>query len=77
MGKQWIDFRLKDMYAVKHSLQNVVRQKKQELEFIKQQGKVEDNIKIEQLKSDIYHEEWLTQKMVNEIDDFKLDNGIK
>ncbi|HIG0360429.1 hypothetical protein [Clostridium botulinum] len=76
MAKQLISLRLRDMYAIKHSLQNVVRQKKQELDFIKQQGKSEDNIKIEQLESDIDHEEWLVQKMVNEIEDFKLDKGI-
>lgn len=76
MAKQLISLRLKDMYAIKHSLQNVVRQKKQELDFIKQQGKVEDSIKIEQLESDIAHEEWLVQNMVNEIEDFKLDKGI-
>ncbi|ENK0558036.1 hypothetical protein AB2T19_002845 [Clostridium botulinum] len=76
MAKQLISLRLKDMYAIKHSLQNVVRQKKQELDFIKQQGKVEDSIKIEQLESDIAHEEWLVQNMVNEIKDFKLDKGI-
>lgn len=77
MAKQLVVLRLKDMYAIKHSLQNVVRQKKQELDFIKQQGKSEDSIKIEQLESDITHEEWLVQKIVNEIQDFKLDNGIK
>lgn len=77
MAKQLVVLRLKDMYAIKHSLQNVVRQKKQELDFIKQQGKSEDSIKIEQLESDITHEEWLVQKMVNEIEDFKLDKGIK
>jgi hypothetical protein len=77
MAKQLVVLRLKDMYAIKHSLQNVVRQKKQELDFIKQQGKSEDSIKIEQLESDIAHEEWLVQKMVNEIEDFKLDKGIK
>ncbi|MFV3013914.1 hypothetical protein ACLD43_18605 [Clostridium botulinum] len=76
MAKQLISLRLRDMYAIKHSLQNVVRQKKQELDFIKQQGKVEDSIKIEQLESDIAHEEWLVQNMVNEIEDFKLDKGI-
>lgn len=76
MAKQLISLRLRDMYAIKHSLQNVVRQKKQELGFIKQQGKVEDSIKIEQLESDIAHEGWLVQKMVNEIEDFKLDKGI-
>ncbi|HBJ2602744.1 TPA: hypothetical protein ACXDAM_002268 [Clostridium botulinum] len=76
MAKQLISLRLKDMYAIKHSLQNVIRQKRQELDFIKQKGNDEDNIKIEQLESDITHEEWLIQKMIYEIEDFKLDKGI-
>lgn len=77
MAKQLISLRLRDMYAIKHSLQNIVRQKKQEINFIKQQCNSENNIKVEQLESDINHEEWLIQKIVYEIEDFKLDNGIK
>ncbi|KGK88018.1 hypothetical protein [Clostridium sp. HMP27] len=78
MAKQWIDFRLKDMYAVKHSLQNVVRQKEQELNYIKDHDKTSAaEIKISQLEEDIEHEKWLVQKMVNEIEDFKIGNKIK
>lgn len=78
MAKQWIDFRLKDMYAIKHSLQNVVRQKEQEINYIKDHDKTPGaEIKIAQLKEDIVHENWLIQKMVNEIDDFKMEKRIR
>jgi hypothetical protein len=77
MGKQWIDFRLKDMYAVKHSLQNVVRQKKREAnELLVKAATQENKERLEMLEEDIKHEEWLVQKMVNEIEEFKLANGI-
>lgn len=78
MAKQWVDLRLKDMYAIKHSLQNVVRQKEQEVNFLKEHDKTPGVVmKITQLEEDIDHEKWLIQKIVNEIDDFKMENRIK
>lgn len=77
MGKQWIDFRYKDMYAIKHSLQNVIRQKKAEANaLLEKPGTPENNERLEMLEADIKHEEWLLQKMINEIEDFKIDNRI-
>lgn len=80
MTQELVNLRLRDMYAIKHALQNVVRVKRNRLEVIcteeidKYYGSELEN-EIRRLDKDINHEEVLIKTFENEIASFKEKYG--
>lgn len=77
MAGEFVKLKLRDMYAIKHALQNVLRQKKSRvLEIINievENGGLSDSLEVEyeKLDKDIAHEEGLIEKFEEEITEFK------
>lgn len=80
MVKELVNLGLRDMYAIKHALQNVVREKRNRLEVIcteeidKHYDSELEN-EIRRLDKDINHEEVLIKTFDNEIASFKEKHG--
>lgn len=80
MTQEIVNLGLRDMYAIKHALQNVVREKRNRLEVICTEeidkycdSELENEVK--RLNKDINHEEVLIKTFENEIVSFKEKHG--
>lgn len=78
MGKQCVRLRLKDMYAIKHALQDQIVYKTEKLQCLKYNCEDRNKNEVAELKKivirlekDIDHETWLLQTMCNEIEEFR------
>jgi hypothetical protein len=76
MAGEFVKLKLRDMYAIKHALQNVVRQKRNRLEQIctEELPQNYDNDlqeEMDKLDKDIVHEEALINKFEEEIAEFR------
>lgn len=81
MGKAVMVLDFVEMHAIKHALQNVVRQKKEELEGLNSVADAEHFDKtqvpeINRLEKDIAKETKLVEKFEAEIEEFREKNRI-
>jgi len=78
MSKWSVKLELRDIYAIKHCLQDSIEQKETEL-FLDRLVSI-DNLsakKREELNKDIVHEIALLERIIKEINGFKEAKGIK
>lgn len=76
MASELVKLKLRDMYAIKHALQNVLRQKRNRMEEICTEEipfsyDNELQTEMDRLDKDIAHEEALIKKFEEEIVEFK------
>lgn len=81
MASEIVKLKLRDMYAIKHALQNVVRQKNRRLEIIctrEMTWNYDDELQeeIDRLDKDIIQEEALIKLLEKEIGEFKVKHDI-
>jgi type II secretory pathway component PulF len=72
MSKMSVRLKLKDMYAIKHALENIVERKELCLAMVnltENHGKT--NEEIERLRKDVEHEERLIKQFETEISNFE------
>ena len=71
MGKVSIKLTLRDLYAIKHALQNTLEIKYKRLEVLKEYNCPHDFKELTELQKDIEHEEALLKRLETNIDAFK------
>lgn len=78
MAKELVKLSLRDMYAIKHALQNIVRRKSEKLEYLCTEATIDGEIgkEINSLNKDLAHEKALIEKFEEEISDFKDKYGL-